>query len=124
MANQEHLALLKQGVEVWNQWRQEHAHIDPDLSRADLGYAHLSGAHLSGAILSGAILSGAILSGADLSEAILRKAYLIGAHLEGAKLSGASIGWTIFGAIDLRGVKGLETVKHSGPSSIGIDTII
>ena len=29
---------------------------------------------------------------------------------------------TVFGAVDLSTVKGLETVKHYGPSTIGIDT--
>src|SRR5207248_3649914 len=34
-----------------------------------------------------------------------------------------SIGRTIFGNVDLRTVQGLETVRHTEPSSIGIDTI-
>jgi hypothetical protein len=33
------------------------------------------------------------------------------------------VGYTTFANVDLSGVKGLETVYHSGPSSIGIDTI-
>src|SRR2546429_9894236 len=32
MANQEHLDLLKQGVDVWNKWREEHPEIKPDLT--------------------------------------------------------------------------------------------
>ena len=32
MANEEHLARLKQGVEAWNQWRTAHSEIQPDLS--------------------------------------------------------------------------------------------
>ena len=32
MANQEHLDILKQGVEVWNKWRKEYPKINPDLS--------------------------------------------------------------------------------------------
>jgi len=36
MANQEHLDILKQGLEVWNQWREENADIRPDLSDAEL----------------------------------------------------------------------------------------
>src|SRR5436309_1887863 len=39
MANQEHLNILRQGVEVWNRWRQEHQDIRPDLSDADLNSA-------------------------------------------------------------------------------------
>jgi hypothetical protein len=34
MANEEHLARLKQGVEVWNQWRYENHETVPDLSMA------------------------------------------------------------------------------------------
>src|SRR5947208_2723782 len=41
---------------------------------------------------------------------------LSGTDLSGAHLSGARVGWTIFGDVDLRTVKGLETVIHEGPS--------
>src|SRR6266567_3699385 len=57
MANQQHLDILKQGVEAWNQWRNEHADVQPDLSRANLSRANLSGAHFWLADLSGANLS-------------------------------------------------------------------
>ncbi len=56
MANPEHLDLLKKGVEVWNQWREEHPEIEPDLSGANLEGARLSGAHLERARLSRACL--------------------------------------------------------------------
>ena len=36
MTNQFHLDLLRQGTLTWNQWRQEHSDIIPDLSRANL----------------------------------------------------------------------------------------
>ncbi len=42
MANQEHLDILKQGVETWNRWRQEHPEIRASLHEADLRYANLS----------------------------------------------------------------------------------
>ena len=42
MANEEHLKILKQGVEQWNKWRLENA-IRPDLSDADLSSAELHG---------------------------------------------------------------------------------
>jgi len=31
MADEEHVALLEQGVEVWNKWREENPGIVPDL---------------------------------------------------------------------------------------------
>ena len=42
MANEEHLARLKQGVEAWNQWRNGNYGIKPDLTEADLRGANLS----------------------------------------------------------------------------------
>ena len=59
----------------------------------------------------------------DLREADLRGANLRGANLGGADLTQALIADTTFGNNDLSEVKGLETVRHVGPSTIGIDTI-
>ena len=73
MANAEHLAKLKEGVEVWNQWRRENLGVPPDLIGADLRGATLTGADLRGALLRGASLNLAILT-----EAILTEADLIG----------------------------------------------
>jgi hypothetical protein len=70
MANQEHLDILKQGVQIWNQWREEHPDIEPDLSKAALRGADLSEADLIGATLSKADLSGADLSKANLLGAL------------------------------------------------------
>ena len=208
MANKEHLAILRQGVEAWEEWRAEYSGEDPDLSEAnlsgteftdiDLSAANLRGANLRGANLRGADLylsdlsgadlrwanlseaglfrtnlsgvdfrwtnlsgvilqgadlsrvrlSGAILRGADLSEANLSQVDLSeanlartdftaanlkqanlkqvdfnGANLDEADLSYASLGYTIFGNVDLSLVKGLGTVRHYGPSTIGIDTL-
>lgn len=108
MANKEQLDILKQGIEVWNLWRKEHTDIRPDLR-----YADLRGADLSYADLSYATLHYATLSGADLRYADLRY----------TTLSGASVGWTVLGNVDLSVVKELETVRHEGPSTIGIDTV-
>lgn len=122
MANDEHLAILKQGVEAWNKWRGEHPDISPDLRganfknadlfranlsetdlyqvnlrRANLSYADLSGANLGGADLgladlSYADLSGVFLNGANLRGANLREANLNRAFLLGADLGGANLG--------------------------------
>jgi hypothetical protein len=42
VANPEHLAKLKEGVEAWNQWRNSNPSIKPDLSESDLDGANLS----------------------------------------------------------------------------------
>jgi uncharacterized protein YjbI with pentapeptide repeats len=41
MANPEHLAILKQGVEVWNRWRSEKPQLKPDLTGAELSRMNL-----------------------------------------------------------------------------------
>ncbi|MGD0073319.1 MAG: ion channel [Candidatus Binataceae bacterium] len=57
MANPEHLAKLKEGVEAWNKWRKENPEIDPELDDADLQGADLSVANLQGANLADAYVS-------------------------------------------------------------------
>lgn len=91
MANQEHLDLLKQGVETWNQWRQDHPDVQPDLRGVDLGKADLCGAFFREAHLEGAFLREAHLESTDLKGVHLEGANLIMAHLENANLWGASL---------------------------------
>lgn len=49
MANQEHLDILKQGVDTWNAWRKQHKEALPDFREADLQEANLRDADLRGA---------------------------------------------------------------------------
>ncbi|MBB3189228.1 pentapeptide repeat-containing protein [Halomonas cerina] len=112
MANPEHLAILAQGVEAWNEWRKANPGIKPDLSGAELcgidftsdSHAQIgrdfevdfhsaslrktdfTGATLLGSDLSEADLSGAILMQANVSFANVRKSCLIGANLYKADL--------------------------------------
>lgn len=143
MANPEHIKLLKQGVEGWNKWRREHRDITPALGGADLSGANLDNADLIGANLNntslvnaslidadlrGASLLYADLEGADLGGASLTGVILGGANLSRTKLSGtdctrARLSYATFADTDLSRVKGLETVKHHAPSSIGVDTL-
>jgi uncharacterized protein YjbI with pentapeptide repeats len=130
MANEEHVNLLKQGVEAWNRWRQENPGIRPDLSQADLSAtdlrrADLHVADLGRADLSRAILFEAGLRGADLSGAALRAADLSGANLSGADLAGAGmVGANLVGT-DLRGtdLRGMDLIGSSlaGANLAGAD---
>jgi hypothetical protein len=135
MANQEHLEILRQGVKGWNQWREEHREIQPDLSGLDLSESNLNWVHLGAANLSrmdlrGADLSSADFRGADLSESNLNKvtanwtnfieANLIKADLSGAnlkraklnraKLNGANLSETDLSRADLSGADLSETI--------------
>ena len=95
------------------------AHLhEANLIEANLNEANLSGAYLNGADLDGADLTGANLSGADLTGA-----RLTGANLDGANITQASLCGTVFGAVDLSEIQGLEEVKHFGPSHIDVDTL-
>lgn len=139
MANEEQLAILRQGVEVWNKWREENDYsltIDlsgTDLSKADLAGIVLVGAYLSGINLREANLVEADLSITDLADADLSRANLAGANLveaslgradlTGADLRKARLGSTILGRLDLSQVAGLGKVIHGHPSSLGIDVI-
>ena len=93
------------------------------LATANLRGANLAWADLFGADLSSAVLNRTTLSKANLSSAILRGVDLSMAALDGTSFHGARVGYAIFANLDLSEAKGLETVIHEGPSSIGIDTI-
>ncbi len=99
-----------------------------NLIGANLRGAELDGAHLLVANLSGADLIGANLSQADLNGANLTRANLWWANLNSAKLGktdlgDALLGGTVFADVDLSTAKGLDTVHHLGPSTIGVDTL-
>jgi uncharacterized protein YjbI with pentapeptide repeats len=105
MANHEHLEILEQGVQAWNQWRQQHLEVKPNLCHADLVGSRLSHSDLSHSDLSHSLLSGADLRGADLSSANLRGAHFYGADLSGADLSGAVLDHVDFNNALLRGAR-------------------
>src|SRR5271157_4073967 len=101
---------------------------EANLLRADLCGANLRGANLRGANpidanLRVADLGGAELSRANLSGANLREANLLRADLRETEFGGAALGGTVFADVDLSVAKGLKTVRHEGPSTIGVDTI-
>jgi len=138
MADQQHLNMLNQGVHVWNKWRKAHPEIRPDLRKADLHNAMLNGvnfhrANLEGANFHKARLSTARLGFADISDANLSYANLSYANLNGThfkgtnltntKLSHALLRDTEFINVDLSVAKGLDAVRHDGPSSISLDSI-
>lgn len=152
MANEEHVAILKLGVEVWNQWRQRER-IAPDLRWADLRDSHLAGidfryaklncvdfrgadltdadflvaaviqANLSMANLTGANLYNAWVSDSNFSDADLSFTDLRLQDISGADFSRAILNGAILDGFDLTQAKGLETVVHRGPSTVGIELV-
>jgi hypothetical protein len=130
MANDEHVALLKQGVAAWNAWRDENRDIRPDLSgadlseaslyKADLDEANLFRANLNRAVLvranlfradlGRANLNGANLFRADLNEADLNGASLIDANLSEANLRGADLTNAVLLGADLENAALVDTI--------------
>src|SRR5271166_1660012 len=113
MANPEHLAILKQGVEKWNKWREEHPDVQPNLDRAFLGFVDLTRANLSKVDLRGASGGGVVLTEANLNGADLNNADLSGTFLIGANLSGADVSWASLGKANLVRAN-LSTANLSG----------
>ena len=108
MANEEQLAILKQGVKVWNEWRRNNpaALIDLGwadlnssvLGRADLGFADLNGTNLKLADLSGAMLRNSKLESAKFNQANLIDESLMGENLKFSDLTDANLSRTFLGA--------------------------
>jgi len=136
MANPEHVAILRQGVETWNEWRRRNRHLNivPDLAGANLSNTPLFDAALNGAILDGADFTRAGLIGANLRGAKLRGAKLAQCHfptanlcnadLTGADLTRALFGATILGETILRDTVGLKTCLHHGRSILDFATVV
>ncbi len=97
--------------------------LGADLAEADLSRTDLIGATLRKANLGGADLTGATVSNATLCEAYLAWTILSHANLRGADMTKCVMRATVVAGVDLSRVKGLETIEHEGPSTIGIDTI-
>jgi uncharacterized protein YjbI with pentapeptide repeats len=133
MANDEHVAMLRKGVDAWNECRRQNVPlVQPDLAEAnligaDLRGADLSDANLRGADLSNANLIGANLIGADLymanpsnanlSDASLRGADLIGADLSDANLRDANLIEANLIAADLSDAKLIGADLHGADLS-------
>jgi uncharacterized protein YjbI with pentapeptide repeats len=94
MANPEHLAILKQGVEVWNTWRKGNS-IGVDLSEANLYQAELGGADLSEVNLTRGFLCGANLEETDFEYADLTKADFSAYYVEGIEIFGMPKGMSL-----------------------------
>ncbi len=146
MANDEHLAILKQGVEAWNKWRLDKFEIRrpfnrrlildshfPDLTSANLKGMNLASMNLVRVNLKNTNLRFTNLRNTDLREADLKnvdltQAELIDANLGGANLSGADFtdvicSATVFADNDLSHTKRLDRIQHLSSSHISNSTL-
>jgi hypothetical protein len=111
MADNNQIAILSQGVEAWNKWREENPDVlidlknaklmrmnlenanlaKADLKKANLSFTNFKNANFAFANLESAIFSFANFEGVNFSAAHLENAYLEDANLIGARLSGANL---------------------------------
>ena len=133
MANQEHIDILKQGVEAWDHWRRNNMVVIPDLSGADIcgmilwrgnfSRVNFSNARLVKTDFQFSNLSSSNFSGADMRHAGLCRANLQDAILTNANLRDAVLGGTVFANTNLGGAKWIETVVCLGDSSLDVATL-
>ena len=123
MANPEHLAWLREGVNQWNNRRRLDP-FDPDLSSEDV--SRVLGGHEREDIrqisvnLRGVNLSGANLDDATLRDTDLRGAALLGTRMNRANLVGSDLSGSMGADSRLRGAK-LRSAKLPETQFFGSD---
>lgn len=111
MVNINHLTILNQGLDDWNEWRKAAPEIIPDLREENFNNFDFSGYDLTGvnfenaslkqASFSNTPLYQAIFSGADLSEVNLTRKMLSDTSLAGANLSCSILSESVLDGSDL-----------------------
>jgi len=114
------------------------------VNRANFAGARLRGANLSRASLKDAFFLTADLTAADLAGAHLHRAKVLHCDLSGAQFTAAQMwqavllssrvaktNWrdaeayeTVWAGLDLTLAVGLDEMRHLGPSTIGLDTVL
>jgi uncharacterized protein YjbI with pentapeptide repeats len=108
MANNQHVEILKQGVEVWNRWRKDNPGVTPDLAGFNFREDEEGGGNFSfgppmgpdNALIS-AELKGIDLSHANLTGAKLYNIDFSSANFQKANLSEADLVQSLFYKSDL-----------------------
>lgn len=98
------------------------------LQGVELSFSHLAGAELTDANLAGAFLfatdfTGADLRGTDLSNTNLVQAIFRETNVNAACFVNATFGSTVIAYTDFSTAKGIDSIRHVTPSSLGIDSL-
>lgn len=121
-----HTKLVKTSMSIT---RVFHANLsEADLSDAELVFSsfslsNLTAANIARSNLMGADLSGTILERTNFSSASLMAANFLDAEMCQTNFTDAHLSSTIFADCDLSQCLGLDTIIHTGPSSIDIGTL-
>jgi uncharacterized protein YjbI with pentapeptide repeats len=103
--------------------------IGADLSGASLTHSRMVRSFLRGARFDRADLSYATIFRGDLHDANFSKSLLFGTVFRdcepnGALFHGSQLAGSVFGNVDLRKARGLDAIRHSGPFTVGMDTVV
>jgi uncharacterized protein YjbI with pentapeptide repeats len=105
MANNKHVEILLQGINVWNLWRRKHPKIKPDLSTFSLRGADLRSVDFSKTYLENSDLRGATFTGANFQEAYLYTTDARNSIFDKVNLTKAILQRTLFQNAKLRNAK-------------------
>jgi hypothetical protein len=144
--NPKHVAKLKEGREAWNAWR-ETTNEKPDLSgihlidvsldaynltETDLSDSRLDVVTFRGsycvhvsferALLFAAIFRSGPITDCSFREAEIQSSTFDWCHVENVDFTNSTFDGNTFIHVSLEDTRGLETINHFSPSSIGIDT--
>jgi hypothetical protein len=115
----QHVAKIKEGVAVWNEWREKNLNIEPNFSHADLSGLDLRGIDLRGAGLFKTNFSGSTLVGANL-----RQTRMVGTNFQDANLTAANVYGTSVWDVNLIGAKQSDLViTPPGHTTITVDDL-
>lgn len=124
MANQEHLDILMQGVDVWNKWRRENWEIRPNLERVSLENMNLRNANFQKTYFRGANLSWSDFTDVNFCGAILEEVNFYGANLASIDLRATTLKNVIFEKTDLTATdiryKNLSKINFYGANLAGV----
>jgi len=111
MANSEHVAKWKEGLEGWIAWRAEYPEIHPNLRGADLSNTELAGADLEFADLRGA----------NLSQTVLNLSFLLNANFSDADMQMVNLSYCVANAETKMSRTDLKHANLTGAKLIGVD---
>ena len=94
------------------------------LSNGELVGCKFIGANLSGADLTAVRIMATDFTDANLSTSVMAMTEFINCDLGGASLEDATTFTTLFANQNLSDTRGLDSIKHMGPSILGIDTLL
>lgn len=112
MIKPKHINILEQGVDYWNNWREQNPQVAPNLNDTDFRNLKLDGANLSETLLIRSKLDNLQLERINLSRANLYKAKMVGCNLKYADLTSTNIAEANLNNADLTGANLSNSIAH------------